>query len=695
MADAAPKAANLLFELGTEELPPTALRRLSDALTTEFVKGLDDAGLAHGEVTAYSTPRRLALLISDCAIAQADRDIERRGPALQAAFDAEGNPTKAAEGFARSCGTSVEQLQKKQTDKGTWLVYQVHQPGQAAAALLPGVAEQALNRLPIPKRMRWGESDAQFVRPVHWLVFLHGDQVVPCTLLDADADNVTYGHRFHHPGAITLYNAEDYSDVLESLGKVVAHFDTRKARIRQYVEDAATALSGKADLDDRLLDEVTALNEWPQPITGTFDERFLEVPHEALVATMKTNQKYFPVFAKDGRLMNHFITIANVESTDPEIIRAGNERVVRPRLADAKFFWDQDGKKRLADHIERLDHVVFQKGLGSMRDKSDRVAALAEIIAEQIGGDRVLARRAGELSRCDLMTEMVYEFPEMQGIMGRYQAIRDGEPGELAQAMDEFYMPRFSGDQLPQSPTGIAISLAERIDTLVGIFGIGMKPTGDKDPFALRRAALGALRILREHALPLNLRELLEQARQHLGDQVTEADTVQAVYAFMLERLRGLYVDAGTPLDIFEAVAAVQPDSIADFEHRVRAVSDFRSLPEAEALAAANKRIANILKKADGQIPDEVDEELFELTAEKDLHDQIAAAAERIAPLMGDANYGATLQALSRLRAPVDRFFDDVMVMAEKAEVRGNRLAMLNSLSRQFLQVADISVLQA
>ena len=447
--------ANLLFELGTEELPPTALRRLSDALVTEFVQGLDDAGLAHGEVTAYSAPRRLALVVLDCATAQPDRDIERRGPALQAAFDANGKPTKAAEGFARSCGTTVDRLQKLETDKGTWLTYQVHQPGQAAEALLPGIAEHALNRLPIPKRMRWGSSDAQFVRPVHWLVFLLGDKVVPCTLLDAEAGNQTFGHRFHHPAAITLYNPEDYADVLESLGKVIAHFDKRKSRIRGFVEEAARALGGRADLDDALLDEVTALNEWPQPITGTFEERFLDVPQEALVATMKTNQKYFPVFDAKGRLMNHFITIANVQSNDPDVIRAGNERVVRPRLADAMFFWEQDGRKRLADHIERLDHVVFQKGLGSMRDKSNRVAALAEMIADHIGGDPALARRAGELSRCDLMTEMVFEFPEMQGIMGRYQAGRDGEPAELAQAMDEFYMPRFSGDQLPQSPTGM------------------------------------------------------------------------------------------------------------------------------------------------------------------------------------------------------------------------------------------------
>jgi glycyl-tRNA synthetase beta chain len=695
MADTAPRTANLLFELGTEELPPKALRRLSDALTEEFVNGLDAAGLEHGDVSAYCAPRRLAVLVMDCATSQPDRDVERRGPALKAAFDADGNPTKAAEGFARSCGTTVDQLQQQETDKGTWLVYNVHQPGQSAQALLPGIAENALNRLPIPKRMRWGDSEAQFVRPVHWLVFLHGDKVVPCTLLDAEAGNVTYGHRFHHPGGITLYNPEDYADVMQSLGKVIADFDSRRSRIRAQVEATAGALGGHADLDEALLDEVTALNEWPHPIAGTFEERFLEVPHEALVATMKTNQKYFPVFDDDGGLMNHFITIANIESSDPEVIRSGNERVVRPRLADAMFFWEQDGKQRLADHIDRLDQVVFQKGLGSMRDKSDRVAALAEIIADGIGGDRVLARRAGELSRCDLMTEMVYEFPEMQGIMGRYQAHRDGEPEELAQALDEFYMPRFSGDRLPQSKTGIAIALAERLDTLVGVFGIGMKPTGDKDPFALRRAALGALRILREHALPLNLLALLQQAAAHLGDKLSVEGTVDEVYHFMLDRLKGLYLDDGTPLDVFEAVAAVRPESIADFEHRVRAVGDFRVLPEAEALAAANKRIGNILKKTDEAIPDTVDTALFELTAERDLYEEMVLAAQRIEPMMQDANYGGTLQALAHLRGVVDIFFDDVMVMAEKAEVRGNRLAMLRSLSQQFLQVADISVLQA
>ena len=693
MADAAAGTRPLLFELGTEELPPKALKRLSDALADAFVSGLDGAGLAHGRVTAYAAPRRLALLIEDCSTAQPDRENERRGPAVKAAFDADGKPTKAAEGFARSCNVSVDQLRTIETDKGEWLAYSVHEPGKPAEQLLPGIAEQALHQLPIPKRMRWGASDAQFVRPVHWLVFMLGDQVVPCTLLEAKADNLSYGHRFHHPNAITLYSPEDYAEILESLGKVIAHFGERRQRIKQQVEQAAKTLGGHADLDDALLDEVTALNEWPVPVSGTFDDDFLSVPPEALVATMKGNQKYFPVFDDDGRLMNQFITIANIESRQPEVIRKGNERVIRPRLADAKFFWDKDGQKRLADHAEDLHGVVFQKDLGSMAEKSARVAALSGLIATEIGGDPALAQRAGELSRCDLMTEMVFEFPEMQGIMGRYQALRDGEPEELAQAMDEFYMPRFSGDVLPTTKTGIAISLAEKLDTLVGIFGVGLRPTGDKDPFALRRSALGALRILREHALPLDLKALLAAAEQGLGDKVQRDGTAPAVYAFMLERLKGLYTEHGTPIDTFEAVAAVAPSSISDFEHRVRAVTDFRSLPEAEALAAANKRIANILRKTDTEIPTEVDTDLFELTAEKTLYDHVNAVEKQIGDLGENANYGSMLQSLSRLRTPVDRFFDDVMVMAEKPSVRSNRLALLQRLAHQFLRVADFALL--
>jgi len=491
--------ADLLFELGTEELPPTALKNLARAFTREFLAGLEAAQLTHAAVSSFAAPRRLALLVRELDRRQPDRDVERRGPAVKAAFDAEGRPTKAAEGFARSCGTTVDQLERQQTEKGEWLVYQVHESGKPASDLLPQIAEQALSRLPIPKRMRWGDLEAQFVRPVHWLVFLHGQEVVDCTLLEAAAGRETRGHRFHHPEPILLESPAEYPDVLRDQGKVIANFEERQSRIKAQVEASARSLGGVAGLDDELLDEVTALNEWPVPIVGSFEERFLDVPHEVLVTTMKTNQKYFPVFDPEDRLMNHFITIANVESTRPEVIREGNERVVRPRLADAMFFWEQDGKKPLSAHVDSLREVVFQKDLGSMFDKSQRVAALAVWIAGQIGADPDMARRAGELSRCDLMTETVFEFASMQGIMGRYQAARDGEEPEIAQALDEFYMPRFSGDRIPQTATGIAIALAERIDTLTGIFGIGMKQTGDKDQFALRRAALGELRIMSEN----------------------------------------------------------------------------------------------------------------------------------------------------------------------------------------------------
>ncbi len=445
--------AHLLFELGTEELPPKALRQLSASLTENFTLGLEQANLGHAEVESYATPRRLALLIRDCAIRQPDREIDRRGPAIKAAFDEAGKPTKAAEGFARSCNTTVDQLQRLETDKGEWLSYRIHETGKPAVDLLPEIATQALNKLPIPKRMRWGDSEAQFVRPVHWLTFIHGEQVVPCEILDAQSDRLTYGHRFHHPEAITIYNPEDYSSVLQDLGYVIPSFEERREKIHSLVEKSAAEVAATADFDPDLLDEVTALNEWPVAISASFEERFLEVPQEALVATMKGNQKYFPLFNSDGELMNQFVTIANIESPKPKIIREGNERVIRPRLADAMFFWQQDGKVRLEDHLQSLKKVVFQNKLGSMYEKSARVADLAKQISSHIQGNPDLAQRAGLLSRCDLMTHMVGEFPSMQGVMGRYQALRDGEDPELAQALDEFYMPRFSGDQLPQTKT--------------------------------------------------------------------------------------------------------------------------------------------------------------------------------------------------------------------------------------------------
>ncbi|WP_335342301.1 glycine--tRNA ligase subunit beta [Sedimenticola hydrogenitrophicus] len=692
--EGASEYADLLFELGTEELPPVALQRLSDALTAAFVEGLQRAHLQHGPVHAYATPRRLALWVEACATAQPDRATERRGPAVQAAFDAEGNPTQAAQGFARSCNTSVDQLERLTTDKGEWLVYRFHELGKATAELLPGIAEEALNRLPIPKRMRWGASEAQFVRPVQWLLFLLGEQVVPCRLLDTEAGNLTHGHRFHHPQAIRIEHPAQYAEVLQEQGRVIADFAQRREKIRRQVAQTADAIGGQAPIDEALLDEVTGLVEWPVPISAGFEERFLEVPHEALISTMKKNQKYFHLVDAQGRLMNHFITIANIDSPKPELIKEGNERVVRPRLSDAMFFWQQDGKRTLDSRIDSLKGVLFQQKLGSMHDKSVRVAALAGVIAGHIGGDRAAAEKAGMLSRCDLMTEMVYEFPEMQGIMGRYQAKRDGESDEIAEALDEFYMPRFSGDDLPRTRTGIAVSLAERLDTLVGIFGIGMKPTGDKDPFALRRAALGALRIMREHSLTLNLRQLLAHAVEQLRPAITEPDCAEEVYGFMLERLKGIYLDQQIAVDLFEAVAATRPDSIADFDRRVHAVVAFRTLTAAEALAAANKRIHNILKKSAQAIPTEVDPGLFDSPQEQTLYSVIEQKRTEIAPLMAAAAYEQVLQSLATLQAPVDQFFDQVMVMADDPAIRANRLALLNRLNKLFLGVADISILQ-
>ncbi|MCU7904776.1 MAG: glycine--tRNA ligase subunit beta [Candidatus Thiodiazotropha sp. (ex Epidulcina cf. delphinae)] len=690
MAEHAP----LLFELGTEELPPKALKHLSNALTETFVTGLEQADLTHGAVESYATPRRLALLVHDCKTRQPDREVERRGPAVQAAFDPAGNPTKAAEGFARSCRTTVDQLQRIKTDKGEWLAYRTQKTGRSAAELLPDIANQALNKLPIPKRMRWGASEAQFVRPVHWLVFIHGDQVVPCSLLDADADRLTYGHRFHHPTAITLDDPEDYASVLEDRGNVIAGFDKRRSKIRISVENSAASLGGKADLDPELLDEVTALNEWPVPISASFEERFLQVPHEALIATMKGNQKYFPLFSADGKLMNHFITIANLDSPKPELIREGNERVIRPRLADAMFFWQQDGKHRLEEHLGSLKQVVFQNKLGSMFDKSQRVAKLAALIAGQIGGNPELAHRAGLLSRCDLVTKMVYEFPEMQGIMGRYQALRDGETDELAQALEAFYMPRFSGDRLPQTTTGIAISLADKLDTLVGIFGIGLRPTGDKDPFALRRAALGALRIIREHSLTLYLKELLEGIAETMADRLTEESPAREVYHFMLERLKGIYLELGVSLDLFQAVAEVEPESMADFDQRIWAMREFSKLPEAESLSAANKRIRNILKKSGDSLSIQVDPALFQDRAEHNLAAKLGELAPLALPHFDSGDYTRGLQILAALKEPVDTFFDQVMVMTDDAALRNNRLALLTQLENLFLSVADISRLQ-
>ena len=690
-------ARDLLVEIGTEELPPKALRRLSTAFLEGIVKGLDDAALRHGKAVPFATPRRLAVRVPSVALTQPDRQMERRGPALQAAFDADGNPTRAAEGFARSCGVTVAELERLESDKGAWLVWRSVQKGQPAAELIPHIVRAALDGLPIPKRMRWGDLDAQFVRPVHWAVVLLGDQVVETELLAVTSGRATRGHRFHHPAALDVPDAAAYEGLLRE-ARVVASFKERCETIRTLAEQAGREAGGRAVIDEALLEEVAAMVEWPVAVTGRFEERFLQVPQEALISTMKANQKYFHVVDGEGRLLPRFITIANIESRDPDVVREGNERVIRPRLADAEFFWNQDRKQPLDAHVERLATILFQQKLGTLHDKAARVEHLATWIAARIGGDETWARRAAWLAKCDLMTEMVYEFPELQGIMGRYYAAADGEPEEVSRAMEEQYLPRFAGDRLPGTRTGQALAVADKLDTVCGLFAIGQPPTGSKDPFALRRNALGALRILIEGGLDIDLESLLEEARQALGERVETDDLTGQVFDFMMERLRAWYHDQGVAPDSFEAVLARRPTRPLDFHHRLLAVSHFRSLPEAEALAAANKRIANILRQAREKgidFPERVETARLASEPERDLAEAVERLEQEVGPLAEAGEYEPALGRLASLREVVDRFFDQVMVMVDDPLLRGNRLALLARLQALFLRVADISRLQA
>jgi glycyl-tRNA synthetase beta chain len=686
---------DFLFELGTEELPPTALGTLSCALLAGIEQGLKAAELSFSSTTVYAAPRRLAVTVYDLQTQQADRQVEKRGPAVSAAFDDEGNPSKALHGFARSCGVEVDALETLETDKGKWLVYRQQQKGQSAAELLPQIIQQALDALPIAKRMRWGNSSAEFVRPVHWLVMLLGDQVVPATILDTQADRISYGHRFHHPQPIRINSARSYAPQLETEGHVMADFAARREAILGQVTELASTLGGEAIIDKDLLDEVTGLVEWPVAIAGSFDKRFLELPPQALISSMQGHQKYFPVQANPGQLLANFITVCNIESRDMAQVIAGNERVIRPRLSDAAFFWDTDRKQPLSARQEPLKTIIFQNKLGTVYDKSQRVAKLAAVIAEKIGVDAAQAQRAGELAKCDLLTEMVGEFPELQGIMGRNYATLDGEPAAVANALDEQYMPRFAGDDLPAGGIGQALSLAEKLDTMVGLFGIGQPPTGAKDPFALRRAALGALRIIIEKQLDLDLAELLQIAADNFADKLTEKAVAVQVQNYMFDRLRGYILDNGFTGDTFEAVLAVAPSRPLDFMQRLEAVSGFRALPEADALAAANKRIDNILRKNgayDQQLGLKAD--LLNDQAEQDLAALVMQVQQTVAPLMLQADYSGVLKRLATMRDSIDKFFDDVMVMADDPAVRDNRLALLNQTRALFIGVADISCLQ-
>lgn len=684
---------NFLVEIGTEELPPKALKTLATSFADNVEAELNQAGLSFDKIEWFAAPRRLAVKVLNLATQQPSKEIEKRGPAVSAAFDAEGKPTKAAEGWARGCGITVEQAERIATDKGEWLVHRAKIEGQPTKNLLNGIVANALAKLPIPKPMRWADKTVQFIRPVHTVTMLLGDELIKGEILGVASTRTIRGHRFLGEKEFEIQHADQYPQLLREKGSVVADFNERKAEILAKSQAKATALGGVADIEESLLEEVTSLVEYPNVLAAKFEERFLEVPAEALVYTMKGDQKYFPIYDKDGKLLPHFIFVSNINPEDPTAIIEGNEKVVRPRLTDAEFFFKTDLKQKLVDRLPRLETVLFQQQLGTLKDKTDRIEQLAGEIAKQIGADEVKAKRAGLLSKCDLMTNMVFEFTDTQGVMGMHYARHDGEDEEVAVALNEQYMPRFAGDELPKSLVASSVALADKFDTLTGIFGIGQAPKGSADPFALRRAALGALRIIVENNLPLDLEDLVKKSAALFGDKLTNQNVVADVVDFMLGRFRAWYQDEGIAVDVIQAVLARRPTRPADFDARVRAVSHFRTLDSAEALAAANKRVSNILAKADAAIG-EINLTACVEPAEKSLAEAVLALRTEVQPLIAQGDYTAVLDKLANLRAPVDSFFDNVMVNAEDPALRQNRLAILNTLRGLFLQVADISVLQ-
>ncbi|HEX9772491.1 MAG TPA: glycine--tRNA ligase subunit beta [Steroidobacteraceae bacterium] len=685
---------DFLVEIGTEELPPKSLLALADAFATGVGRGLDEAGLAHGAIERFGTPRRLAVRVRRLAGKQADRAVERRGPPVTAAFDPAGAPTQAALAFARGCGVEVAALSRVETPKGAWLVHRGVATGAAAPTLLPRIVQASLDSLPIARRMRWGAGEAEFVRPVHWVVMLFGSEPIDCELLGVRSGRMSRGHRFMAPRELRIGSPAGYVKTLEQRGKVLADFEQRRDIVRRGVVAAAQALEGQAVIDDGLLDEVTALVEWPVPLTGRFEARFLELPPEVPIATMQDHQRYFPVRDAAGRLMPWFVTVANVASSDPAQIIAGNERVVRPRLADAAFFHAEDRKHTLESRREALARVTFQTKLGSLYDKSERVRTLACTLATAIGGDPNLADRAAVLAKCDLLTAMVGEFPELQGVMGRYYAQHDGEPAEVCEALREQYLPRFAGDGLPDTRSGMALAIADKLDTITGIFAIGQRPTGTRDPFGLRRAALGLLRIGIERKLNLDLKSLIAQSLASLPFAAPEG-CAGDVYDYVVERLRAYYLEdstgSGITTEMFDAVLAVQPSSPLDFDARLRALAEFLALPDAPGLAAANKRIANILRKAGERPREEIDPELLRDPAEQVLCEQVLAVARQVEPKFAAREYTEALRLLAALRKAVDDFFDGVMVMDEDPALRTNRLALLQRIQSLFLHAADLS----
>jgi len=687
-------SGDLLVELGTEELPPKALTTLMTAFADGIARGLEEARLGHDGITPYASPRRLAVIVRALDAAQADRDVTQKGPPMTIAFDHDGNPTKAALAFADKCGVEVGALGREKSDAGEWLIYQGVEAGMPSADLVPGIVKATLDALPIPRRMRWGDRDDEFVRPVHWLIMLHDKRVIAGSVLGVESGNSTRGHRFHAPDPIPIRTARDYEETLRKKGFVVADFHKRREIIVSAVEKAATATGGSVVSDDALIDEVTALTEWPVPLTGSFDDDFLSLPKEVIVATLTGHQRYFPVVDERGDLKPVFITLANLESKDPDRVRDGNERVIRPRLADAKFFWETDQQAPLGKRTQALKNVIYQKGLGSLHDKSMRVAALASLIAEQLGEEKEAVTRAAVLAKCDLLTGMVGEFPELQGTMGAYYAASSGEADAVATAIGEQYLPRFAGDALPQSTPGKILAVADKLDTLAGIFALGKKPSGNRDPFGLRRAALGVVRILIEGELDIDFSATVVAAvvQQPAVDD-RQGSVRDEVYEFITDRLRSYFVDAdeGFTTDMFEAVRVRRPASLVDFRERLRAVAEFVELEPAVSLAAANKRTANILRKAEFVDGGDLEANLLTDDAERVLYHAMQSAQKDIAPLIGKRRYADSLRRLAELRTPVDSFFDDVMVMTDDDAIRNNRLALLAELRALFLDVADIS----
>ncbi len=690
---------DLLVELGTEELPPKALRSLEDAFAHGLRTRLMQAGLSPGAIESFATPRRLAVLIRRLAARQPDQPIRRRGPPLAASFDAAGAPTRAALGFAQSCGVALDALGRECDPKGTeYLCFDGLKPGAQTVALLPGLVQESLDTMPIPKRMRWGAGEAQFVRPVHWLLMLFGREVVPATVLGVPAGAVSFGHRFMAPGPLRIASPLRYAKALQMRGKVIAVFDARRAAIRTQVEALAAGLGGRAIIGEALLEEVTALVEWPVAIAGQFEPRFLQLPREVLLSTLQEHQRYFAVETAAASLLPWFITISNIDSAEPDLVRAGNERVVRPRLTDAAFFWEQDRRQPLAARRPGLDAITFQTQLGSLGARTERLTALALAIAPRIGADLSASARAAQLAKCDLLTLMVGEFPELQGVMGRHYALADGEAPQLAEAIREHYLPRGAGDALPGAPIGDALALADKLDLLAGIFAIGQKPSGTRDPFGLRRAAIGLLRIVLEHQLELDLVDLIDQAvrLQPLEGIAQRAAPIGAeIYDYVMERLRAQYLERasqnGLSTEMFDAVLAARPVSLLDFDARLRALAGFVARSEGAGLAAANKRIANILKKSEHARPQAVAAERLRESAERALHEQLQAMQRPLSSAVAAGRYEQALQLLAGLGPAVDAFFDHVLVNDPDPALRDNRFALLAQLRAMFCAVADLS----